>query len=68
LLKALNILCFTICTVCICASVVIGLMMVWSDRGDRDQQIKLLVSCGIIFIGAVATMSVSKAFGKRVAP
>jgi Na+/melibiose symporter-like transporter len=66
MIRALNILCFTICIVCICASVVIGLMMVWTDRGDREQQIRLLVSCGIVFLGAVATMSVSRVFGKRV--
>ncbi|MCS7034807.1 MAG: hypothetical protein NZ561_12560 [Phycisphaerae bacterium] len=68
MLKALNILCFTVCLVCIFASVVIGLMMVWTDRTDRDQQIRLLVSFAIVFLGAVATLSVSKAFGKRISP
>lgn len=66
MIRALNIICFTICIACICAAVVIGLMMVWGAQGDRDQQIRLLVSSGIIFLGAVATMTVSRAFGKRV--
>lgn len=62
-LRALNILCFTICILCIGAAVVFGLMLVW---GDRDQQIRLLVSSGVVFLGAVGMLTVSKAFGKRV--
>lgn len=65
-LRALNILCFTICILCIGAAVVFGLMLVWGDRGDRDQQIRLLVSSGVVFLGAVGMLTVSKAFGKRV--
>ena len=58
-LKGLNIVCYTICIICIVAGVVFALILIW---GDVDNEIawKGFMTIGVFFLGSVLTLSVNK--------
>lgn len=62
--QALNKICFSICIVCIVIGVMISLVMIWTP-GINEVMWRCLGTVGIVFLGAAATLSVSKAFGGR---
>jgi hypothetical protein len=63
-LRVLNKVCFTICIVCIVLGVVTALTMIWMP-GDNDTRWRLLATTGIVFLGAAATLSVTRTYGVR---
>lgn len=64
-LRILNKVCFTICIVCIVLGVVTGLTMIWLP-GENDTRWRLLATTGLVFLGAAATLSVSRTYGGRL--
>lgn len=57
----LNKICFTICIVCIVVGVVLGLVMVWTP-GVSEVLWRLMATVGIVFLGASATLTVSRTY------
>jgi len=60
--SALNKICFTICIVCIIVGVFMSLAMIWTPSINETMW-RGLGTVGIVFLGAAATLSVSKTFG-----
>ncbi|SEI70231.1 hypothetical protein SAMN05421831_1085 [Allopseudospirillum japonicum] len=62
-LKTLNRVCFTICILCIVAGVVLSLAIIWGEIEDEIVW-KTWLTLGIFFLGAAATLTVSRLFGE----
>jgi ABC-type transport system involved in multi-copper enzyme maturation permease subunit len=63
-LQALNKICFTICIVCIVLSTLLTFYLIWGSANNETIW-RLLLSLFIVFLAAVLTLSVSRAFGDR---
>jgi fluoride ion exporter CrcB/FEX len=61
-LGILNRICFGICVCTIVAGVVIGLLMIWTP-GINETLWRLFATVGVVFLGAFATLSVSRTYG-----
>ena len=57
----LNKICFAICIVCIIVGVLLGLTMVWTP-GVNEVLWRLMATVGIVFLGASATLTVSRTY------
>lgn len=58
---SLNKVCFTVCIVCIIVGVLLGLIMVWTP-GVSEVLWRLMATVGIVFLGASATLTVSRTY------
>jgi len=63
MIQNVNRICYTICITCIIAGVVFGLIVVWSDRQDRNQW-KYLATIAILFFASLLTLSVNRFLDK----
>lgn len=60
-IQILNRICFAICIVSIITGVLIGLLMVWTP-GIDEVLWRLMATVGIVFLGASATLTVSRTY------
>lgn len=63
MLKTINRICYALCIVCIIAGVLLGLLMIWGDRHDRDQW-KYLATVSVLFFASMLTLSVNRFMDK----
>ncbi len=63
MLKIVNRICYTICIICIVAGVVLGLLMIWGNRPDRDNW-KYLATILVLFLASSLTISVNRLLDK----
>ncbi len=57
----LNKVCFAICITCIMVGVLLGMIMVWTP-GINETLWRLMATVGIVFLGASATLTVSRTY------
>ena len=57
-MRAITIICFTICIICILAAVVVSLFLIWGT-GDIGTLWKSLVSIGVFFLASLVTIGVT---------
>ncbi len=62
--QQLNKACFAVCIVCIVIGVMLGLVMIWTP-GINEVLWRCMATVGVVFLGASATLSVSRTFGGR---
>lgn len=62
-LKSLNIICYTICIVCIIAGVTFALILIWGSL-DNEFAWKGFCSIGVIFLGSALTLAVNTALDR----
>lgn len=60
----LNRICFAICIVSIIIGVLLGLLMIWTP-GINEVLWRLMATVGIVFLGASATLTVSRTYSGR---
>ncbi len=58
-LKQLNLICYTICIVCIIAGIVFALTLIWGDINNKLAW-KGSLTIGVFFIASALTLSVNK--------
>jgi hypothetical protein len=63
MLKVVNRICYTICIICIISGVVLGLLIIWGDRQDRDHW-KYLATIFVLFLASSLTLSVNRLLDK----
>ena len=56
-MKALRLVCFTICILCILAAVVLSLFLIWGS-GEPGILWRSLASLGVFFLASLLTMGV----------
>jgi hypothetical protein len=59
MIKKLNIICYTICIICIVISVVLCLMLIWGDF-EREVIWKSFLTLTVFFLASALTLSVNK--------
>jgi hypothetical protein len=64
-LRAITIICFTICIVCILAAVVVSLFLIWGT-GDIGTLWKSLVSIGVFFLASLVMIGVTTIVGPKL--
>ena len=64
-MRAITIICFTICIVCILAAVVVSLFFIWGT-GDIGTLSKSLVSIGVFFLASLVTIGVTTIVGPKL--
>ena len=64
-MRAITIICFTICIVCILAAVVVSLFLIWGS-GDTGTLWKSLVSIGVFFLASLVTIGVTTIVGPKL--
>ena len=64
-MRAITIICFTICIVCILAAVVVSLFLIWGP-GDIGTLWKSLVSIGVFFLASLVTIGVTTIVGPKL--
>ena len=64
-MRAITIICFTICIVCILAAVVVSLFLIWGP-GDTGTLWKSLVSIGVFFLASLVTIGVTTIVGPKL--
>ena len=61
-LQMLNIICFTICVVCIVAGLVLGLVLIWGNVENSDLFWRAWITLAILFLASLLTMKVNQTF------
>lgn len=56
-------ICFTICILCIIASLLLGMAMIWDWVKDSDFIHKSFMTLGALFVASLLTLSVAKKLG-----
>ncbi|GAB7562095.1 hypothetical protein LG202_01340 [Methylobacillus methanolivorans] len=56
-------ICFTICILCIIASLLLGVAMIWDWVKDSDFIHKSFMTLGALFVASLLTLSVAKKLG-----
>ena len=64
-LEKLNVVCFTICIVCIVLGTVLALAMIWMEITDNVFVWKSWLTIGVFFLASALTLSVSKTLSLR---
>ena len=64
-LEKLNVVCFTICIVCIVLGAVLALAMIWMEITDNAFVWKSWLTIGVFFLASALTLSVSKTLSLR---
>ena len=63
-LRKLNIICYTVCIVCIIVGVVLTLLIIWIDV-EREIAWKSFVTILVFFLASTLTLSVNKVIERR---
>ena len=58
-LKQLNLICYTICIVCVVAGIVFALTLIWGDLENKLAW-KGFLTIGVFFLASALTLSVNK--------
>ena len=64
-MRTINIVCFTICIVCVLAAVVVSLFLIWGS-GDTGSLWKSLASIGVFFLASLVTIGVTSIAGPKL--
>jgi len=64
-LRAITIVCFTICIVCVLAAVVVSLFLIWGP-GDIGILWKSLASISVFFLASLVTIGVTSIVGPKL--
>ncbi len=64
-LKGLNIVCYTICIICIVTGVLFALSLIWGDP-ESESVWKSLVTVGVLFLASALTLGINKMIADRI--
>lgn len=62
-MRAIRTICFTICILCILASLLLGVAMIWDWVKDSDFIHKSFMTLGVLFVASLLTLSVARKLG-----
>lgn len=62
-MRAIRTICFTICILCILASLLLGVAMIWDWVKDSDFVHKSFMTLGVLFLASLLTLSVARKLG-----
>jgi len=64
-LRSINVICFSVCILCIVTGVALSIIFIWGDVNSWIAG-KTLLSIGILFLGSTMALFVNRIVGKKI--